>query len=63
MDGEHPCKLEDLVWGTRPLEDPGGDCVSFPVTCRICGKKFEEVYSRNEGLWDPKKEEYVPVPS
>ena len=58
---EHKCKLEYLVWG-NPVGEPEGDTVSVPVTCRICGKVYEEVYSRNEGLWDPGKEEYVAVP-
>lgn len=60
---EHQCTCSDLVWGNKPTEEPDGECISIPVTCRICGKKYEEVYSRNDGLWDPDKEEYVPVPA
>lgn len=55
---EHECKFSDLVLGNRIAVD-GGECVSLPMTCRICGKQFEKVYSKNDGLWDPKREEYV----
>jgi hypothetical protein len=56
---EHKCKREDLVFGNVPIEEPDGQCVSFLGRCRICGKEYHEVYSRNDGLWDPVKEKYV----
>lgn len=55
---EHKCKIDDLVWGEEPDID-SGECVSFPVTCKVCGKKYEEVYTKNAGLFDPETEEYV----
>ncbi|MBU0778275.1 hypothetical protein KKH23_10260 [Patescibacteria group bacterium] len=55
---EHECKLSLMVWSTKPSVNGGGR-VSFKVTCRICGKTFDEVYTRNDGLWDPATGEYV----
>lgn len=55
--GEHRCKLSDLVRGNKPIVD--GECVSIPLRCRVCGKKYEEVYTINDGLWDPDLKEYV----
>ena len=59
---KHECKLSDLVWGNRPDVD-GGECVSIPVTCRFCGRKFEEVYGKNDGLWDIALGAYVFLPA
>lgn len=60
---EHKCTLETLHWSEVPIEDPDNvHLVSFKVTCRICCKEWHEVYTKNEGLWDPEKEEYVPYP-
>lgn len=55
----HECKLADLVTCPVPIENPTDKSVSFQVTCRICGMVYHKVYSRNEGLWDPVKREYV----
>lgn len=54
----HKCRLEDIVFSNK-IDVDGGECVSVSGTCRVCGRQFEEVYSKNDGLWDPKLEEYV----
>lgn len=60
---KHECKLEDLHWSNEPIEIPSGESVSFEVRCRICGKTWHEVYSKNEGLWDEESNCYVGYPS
>ena len=56
---KHECKISNLTVCNKPSDSPDGECVSFTVRCRICGRKFEEVYGRNDGLWDPDKKQYV----
>ena len=58
----HECSYNDLTFGKKPTDEPG-DCVSFPVRCRVCGREFEEVFSKNDGLWDPAQETYVFLPT
>ena len=54
---KHQCRWRDIEFGTEPQID--SDCVSFMVKCKVCGKEYEEVYTKNEGLWDVEAEEYV----
>lgn len=56
----HKCTLNDMDWSNEPIVD-SGECVSFKVTCKVCGKVYEEVYSKNDGLFDPDTEEYVRI--
>jgi hypothetical protein len=55
----HKCKHTDLVRSNKPACDPDGNTVSFTVRCRGCGKTYEEVYTRAEGLWDPDRRRTV----
>lgn len=60
----HQCKKEDLVRNPIPVEHPedGYPCsenIAFILRCRICGKEFQEVFTRQEGLWDTAKMCYV----
>lgn len=63
MPPKHECSISDLCFGKKPIDEPAGECVSFPVRCRVCGREFHEVFSRNEGLWDPDQETYVFLPA
>ena len=63
MPPEHECSINDLCFGNKPIEEPSGETVSFPVRCRVCGREFEEVFSKNDGLWDPAQETYVFLPA
>lgn len=58
----HECHLNDLVFGNK-VDLDAAECVSVLGRCRVCGKRYEEVYSKNDGLWDPDKEEYVFLPA
>jgi hypothetical protein len=57
----HQCNKETLVRNPRPIENPedDGETVAFILRCCICGRELHEVYTRQEGLWDPVKREYV----
>jgi hypothetical protein len=50
---EHRCKAEHIVTCHKPIHGPDGKDVSFPAKCRVCGKVYEEIYRRENGLWDP----------
>jgi len=58
----HECSINDLTFGNKPIEAPCGGVVSFPVQCRVCGRKFEQTFSETDGLWDPVQEDYVFLP-
>jgi predicted Zn-ribbon and HTH transcriptional regulator len=61
LNEKHECHIGDLVFSNKVNLD-GEECVSVPAKCRKCGKEYEEVYSKNDGLWDPDKKEYVFLP-
>lgn len=63
MSNNHQCKREDLVRNPRPVENPedDGETIAFILKCRMCGRELQEVFSRQEGLWDPVKKSYVDI--
>jgi len=54
---QHECGLDDLEFFPEKVrvEESG---VVIPCRCRVCGREYEEVYTR-VGIWDPEREEYI----
>lgn len=59
----HECTQADLEWADLKDMEDNGESLSWPVKCRVCGKKYEKLYFPDNSFWDPEAEEHVYLPS